>query len=121
MISTVAAARAAIETLYTDTCDIVSQKKTVTNGVVKFQTEKIAENLPCRLSVSSKYSAVNGDVLTAVSQKVELFLAPETTVPAGCKVIVHHLGRDTAYKSSGVPAVYTTHQEILLELSQERA
>lgn len=121
MNSTAAAARAAIESMYTDTCDIVVQKKTITDGVVKFQTEKTSENVPCRLSVSSKSPAVNGDVSASVSQKIELFLAPEISVPAGCRITVHHLGIDMTYKASGIPAIYATHQEILLDQLQERA
>lgn len=117
----VVAAKTAIEALYTDTCDIVEQKKNTKNGVVTFRTEKTAESLPCRLSVSAKTTTTNNDVSAGVSQKIELFLAPEITVPAGCRMLVHHMGRDIVYKASGVPAVYATHQEILLELAQERA
>lgn len=70
---------------------------------------------PCRLSFSSSPSATNGDV-AEINQTVKLFFSPEIKVKEGSKITVTQNGVTTAYKQSGTPAHYPTHQEILLEL-----
>lgn len=51
-----------------------------------------------------------------VSQSVKLFISPDIVIKAGSKIIVTQHGRTTEYSNSGVPAVYPTHQEIMLTL-----
>lgn len=70
---------------------------------------------PCRLSFSSSPSVSDGDV-PKINQTVKLFFAPEITIKEGSKITVTQNGVATVYKQSGVPAVYQTHKEILLEL-----
>ena len=81
------AARKALESAYDGRCDII------------------------------EYRDVRTDTAASVTQGLKLFLAPEIRVKPGSKVIVTQNGITGAYSASGEPAVYSTHQEIVLELS----
>ena len=52
-----------------------------------------------------------------ISQGVKLFVSSDITIKPGSMLTVTQNGVTTEYTSSGVPAVYPTHQEIMLELS----
>ena len=113
--------RAAIESLYRDSCTVygmVPYQKT--NRATAYQEVVILENQPCKLSYSQALSAQpvaeNDGIASAMTQLVKLFIAPELDIPPGSKIQVEHLGRTLYFKSSGAPAVYAIHQEIQLEL-----
>lgn len=112
--------RAAIESLYRDTCTVygmVSYKKP--NKATAYREGTLYTNQACKLSHSQALSAQpvadNDGVASAIHQVVKLFIAPELDIPAGSKIMVNHLGRTLYFKSSGVPAIYANHQEIQLE------
>ncbi|MDP4152600.1 MAG: hypothetical protein Q8865_04040 [Bacillota bacterium] len=91
----------------------------VTDPVTKrtsFEPVELVTDEPCRLSFKNIANAVETATGNKVSQVVKLFLSPEINVPAGAKITVTQNGRTTAYKNSGEPAVYSSHQEIILEL-----
>lgn len=71
---------------------------------------------PCKLSFETIAATVQTDTAAALSQGTKVFLSPDVSIKAGSKLTVTQNGVTTAYKSSGVPAVYSTHQEIMLEL-----
>lgn len=50
-----------------------------------------------------------------------MFVSPDVTIKPGSMLTVAQNGVTTEYTSSGVPAVYPTHQEIILELSDKWA
>ncbi len=52
---------------------------------------------------------------------MKLFLAPEIRVNSGSRIAVTQNGISNEYCASGEPAVYDTHQEILLELAERWA
>lgn len=123
MVKAKSAARKAIESTYTGTCDIIEY------GSVKDRKSKItrqeeivtAKNQPCKLSFEKIAAAVQTDTGAAVSQGVKMFIAPETEVKSGSKIVVTQNGVTTAYCASGQPAVYSSHREIMLELWKEWA
>lgn len=110
--------RKAIESLYNGVCDVFEYKS------VKFNTTKLTNTqevcihsaVPCRLSYKSIANATTSDTVSTVTQQIKLFIAPELDIKAGCKITVTQNGRTVEYKSGGQPAVYTSHQEIVLEL-----
>ena len=116
----VKAVRAAIESLYEGKCDIIEYKGIFdeVSGQTRNSEVVVLENQPCRLSYNSRTSghAAGGGVQTNVSQVIKLFLPPEIKVLPGSKIIVTQNDVTTAYNHSGQPAVYSTHQEIPLEL-----
>ena len=108
--------RKALEKGYTGVFTVTEhQKIRKPNKTTGFSDVDVLVDQPCRLSFSSSPSATNGDV-AEINQTVKLFFAPEIEVKEGSKITVTQNGVTTAYKQSGTPAHYPTHQEILLEL-----
>ena len=110
-------ARKAIESLYDGKCTITEhQKVKKENGSTGFEEVVVLEDKPCRLSFKTINSTNQGEVASAVVQVTKLFLSPDIQVNPGSKLTVTQNGVKTDYKSSGKPATYATHQEIVLEL-----
>jgi len=86
-----------------------STKITGFSDAVKYEAQ------PGKLSFET-ISPANQSSVATVAQAVKLFCAPDLEIPAGSKISVTHAGRTVDYARSGVPAVYTYHQEIPLEL-----
>lgn len=113
-----ARARAAAQSLYEGVCSVVEYRDYTdeTTKITRKAETTVLENQPCRLSFESKTAAVQSDTATGAAQGTKLFLAPETEIKAGSKIIVTQNGVTGEYAMSGKPAVYATHQEIMLEL-----
>lgn len=112
------AARKAIESTYAGTVT-VSEYQKVKDPVTHLTGYKevvVLENQPCKLSFESITTAIQTGTATTISQAVKLFISPDVTIKPGSKLIITQTGVTTEYSSSGVPAVYPTHQEIMLEL-----
>lgn len=109
--------RKAIESLYGGKCSITEyQKIKKQNGSTGFQETTVIENQPCRISFKTVTGAKEGAMNQSITQVIKLFIAPEIAVKTGSKITVTQNGTTTEYKSSGKPAMYETHQEIILEL-----
>jgi len=113
-----AAARHALEKLWTDTCTVYQAQKVTdaTTHLTDFQDVAILTDQPCKLSFKTLASA-QGDPAAVVSQEVKLFLSSDVTVPAGCKVVVtrpNETERELTYTASGLPGLFHNHQEITL-------
>ena len=52
---------------------------------------------------------------------IKLFISSDIVIKSGSKLTVTQTGVTTAYTGSGVPAVYPTHQETILELFESWA
>lgn len=117
------AARKAIESTYFGLV-IVSEYQKVKDPVTALTSYKevvVLENQPCKLSFESITTAVQAEAATTISQASKLFISPDITIKPGSKLTVTQTGVTTAYTGSGVPAVYPTHQEIMLELFESWA
>lgn len=104
--------RRAIERCYDKTCTVTEYQKTKVNGVVSFAEVQVLIDVPCRLSYKTIASNDETDSVSHVYQIAKLFISPDVTIPTGSKITID----DINYSRSGVPAVYDTHQEIMLEL-----
>lgn len=112
------AARKAIESTYTGLCTIV-ERRDVRDEKTKITRKSeitVIENQPCKLSFESIKAAVQTETAAAIAQSTKLFIAPEIRVESGSKIIVEQNGVKAEYSASGEPAVYLSHQEIMLEL-----
>ena len=111
-------ARKALESLYDGTCSVTEyQKVKKENKVTGFGEVVVLEGQPCRLSFGSTATTSPTDNgVSSVTQTVKVFLAPEIKVKPGSKLTITQNGVTTDYKNSGQEAVYSTHQEIDLEL-----
>lgn len=113
------AARKAIESTFTGICTIIERRDVrdeKTKITRKNEEVVIVENQPCKLSFE-KVSAVSQTENAAIqTQGAKLFIAPEIEVKPGSKIIVKQNGVTTVFFASGVPAVYNSHAEIMIEL-----
>lgn len=119
----VEAARKAQELLYDGVCTVteyrkVKDEKTKLSGM---EDVIVLEGQPCRISFSKVSQAIQTESAENTTQSIKLFISPDVIIQPGSKITATQNGVTTVYKSSGVPAVYATHQEIMLELFQERA
>ena len=111
------AVRKAIETTYDGTCTVTEhQKVQKENKSTGFQDVIVLENQPCRLSFKTITNTSQTETAAMVGQTTKLFIAPEIKVKAGSKLTITQCGVTTEYKNSGEPAIYPTHQEIVLDL-----
>lgn len=112
--------RKALEFLWKGRCTVKTMEE-VFNEVTK-RTEFVEvvrfENVPCKLSFETVTAAKEKDYAAAVGQVVKLFIGNEYDIPPGSKITVTQNGKTTDYERSGEPAIYSNHQEIVLELFQ---
>lgn len=115
--NTLVKARKAIEELYDHTCNVVvKQEYTKPNHSTGFNEVDIISDQPCRISFSSVSDTEESTGAAKVVQTVKLFIAPEVKIPPGSKLIITHDGIESLFSKSGEPAIYPTHQEIMLEV-----
>ena len=112
------AARKAIESTYFGTVTVTEHQKVKDEGskIAGFQDVVVLENQPCKLSFEKLQSAIQSNSAAAIIQITKLFVSPEITIKAGSKITVSQDGVTTETTCSGIPAVYPTHQEIMLDL-----
>ena len=115
--------RKAIEATYDGTCRIYGMQsvKDPVTKVTRQEEALVQDGIACHLSYSSTAPAAGSDTVTGVAPTITLFLAPELVVPPGCRIEVTQQGRTESYAQSGKAAVYSSHQEILLEIWKEYA
>ena len=115
-------ARKLIEKSYRGTCTIAEKRKiTKADHSTGFEDVIICENTPCRLSFESKIASNETDSVNTISQIIKLFISPDIIVAPGSRVVVSQDNLQFAYKSTGIPAIYPTHQEIILKSEKEMA
>lgn len=108
--------------LWKDRCNVTVRKSYKRdNKSTGFREEVIMEDVPCKLSFYDNFVSANSPAtpngnVAPLKQLVKLFIAPNITIPPGSKITVTHNGNITDYTHSGTPAMFTNHQEILLEL-----
>lgn len=110
--------RKAVEATYDGTCRIYGMQsvKDPVTKVTRQEEALVQDDIACHLSYSSAASTVSSDTVTAVAQTIKLFLAPELIILPGSRIEVTQHGRNESYGQSGKAAVYSSHQEITLEL-----
>ncbi len=114
----VSAKRKAIESLYTGTCTIAEYQEVrdIVTKITKHQPIDVLVNQPCKLSFERINSVNQTEVAALVIQSAKLFIAPEIVIQPGSKITVTQNGVTTDYQNSGEPALYSSHQEVMLEL-----
>lgn len=116
------AARERIEKTYDGVCDVINYG-VVTDPVTHITSKQeitVYEALPCRISFRNNNMSMNNsrtsETAAQAIQKIKLFTSPDANIPKGSKIVVTQCGRRVAYKSSGEPMMYNTHQEIVMEI-----
>jgi hypothetical protein len=117
--------RAAIRTLWLDTCSIVEyQPVQEANKSTNHIPVTVMEDIQCKLSFSkSDVKTVDqSDTVANINTAATLFIDEKLNIKAGSKIIVkQHTGREFEFKQSGASGVFTNHQEIPLVLYEDYA
>lgn len=107
----------ALQSFWLDVATVSTQQQTTnaTTGLSDLAWVESLTGIPCKLSFST-LAAATGDGVATVSQTVKLFCSPALTIVPGSRVTVTRpSGVVLAYKASGLPAIYSAHQEVTLE------
>lgn len=109
--------------LWTGKCTIYEFQDT-TSPVTWQTTQKevpVLENEPCRLSYNREQATDISNGAAVVSQSITLFIRPDLVIKPGSVIEITQHGVTEKYKGSGKPAIYSNHQEIILELYEDNA
>lgn len=117
------AARKAIEATYFGTLMVTEMQKVKDerSKLTKDEPVVVLKDQPCRLSFEKLQTAVQAESAATITQVTKLFVSPDISINAGSKITVTQDGVTIDYTRSGVPAIYPTHQEIMLDLFERWA
>ena len=109
---------ATVKSLWEGKCTVtVRENKTnEANGRTEAKEVDLCTNEPCRISFDTVQVTEPSNGAAQTKQTVTLFIDPAVSLPAGSKITVTQKGTTGVYEQSGVPAVYSTHKEVPLEL-----
>jgi len=101
--------------LWRDLCDVyVNVPVLKADGCsTGFEEKQVYSGLPCRLSYGKAVRGKNS--LNESGREIKLFLSASYSVKPGSVIAVTRNGVRTVYKNSLPPAVYSSHQEVILE------
>jgi hypothetical protein len=108
----------ALEMLYKGTCSVTEYrpKQNPINKRTEHGEVVVYNNIPCRLSFKTIKSSDESSTAAGITQITKLFLSLKYSIKPGSKITVTQDDVTTEYQSSGKPAIYSSHQEIMLEL-----
>lgn len=114
--------RAVIEQTYVGRCMVTERKKVKRpNSSTGFEEVVVLEGQPCLMIYKTVSSASAPEPAAAINQGTVLLIAPEVEIKPGSKITLSQNGVTADYARSGIPAVFSTHQEINLESFKEYA
>ena len=112
----------AVSRLWTGKCDVINYTDTKDeNGITKHDRRVIAEAVPCRLSYENDSLGTQTRTTDNISQTIKLFISNDIEIKPGSEITVTQNGITRSYVSSGIPSVYTAHQEVNLVDKEEFA
>ena len=100
----------------------IFEYQTVTDPNTFQSTQKevaVVTDEPCRVSYNREQATNVQNGAAVISQSITLFIRPDLEVKAGSVIEVTQHGVTTKYKGSSKSALYTNHQEIILELYED--
>lgn len=108
----------ALEKLWKDTCTVFEyQEYTKANKSTGYREVIAFENLPCKLSFTTIQSNQQNDTTATLIQKAKLFISSDYIIKPGSKISVFRKGKHLGdYSQSGKPAIFSSHQEIVLNV-----
>lgn len=113
-------ARKEFAKLYEDKCNVYEYvKEKQVNGSTAHKEKLVQSDIPCRISFKTVTQLSENSQNAQQVQAIKLFIPPDIHIKAGSKLEISRNGAVTAYKNSGVPALYATHNEISLEIFKE--
>lgn len=106
-----------LKRLWTDTCMVKNLIEVEDKKDHSTSTEEVIvlENEPCKLSFQTISANSEDETKAKLVQKAKLFLSNEVEIKPGSRIEIRRGGRQFSYSSSGLPAIFSSHQEIILE------
>lgn len=81
----------------------------------------VLEDEPCRLSYNHEQATNIQSGVAVVSQSITLFIRKDLEIKPGSVLEITQNGVTEKYKGSGQPAIYSKHQQIILQLYEDNA
>jgi hypothetical protein len=81
----------------------------------------VLEDEPCRLSYNHEQATDIRSGAAVVSQSITLFIRNDLVIKPGSVISITQNGVTEKYKGSGQPAIYSNHQEIVLQIYEDNA
>lgn len=110
---------AAIKSLWRGKCTVTVRNNDTTDEntgrVVVGEVDTYTDE-PCRVSFDTVNATQPENNAANIVQSITLFIDRAVVIPEGSKITVTQNGVTAVYEKSGKPAVYSTHQEIPLEI-----
>ena len=110
---------ATIKSLWRGKCTVTVRNNDTTNEntgrVVEGEVDTYTDE-PCRISFDTVNATQPENNAANIVQSITLFIDCAVVIPEGSKITVTQNGVTAVYEKSGKPAVYSTHQEIPLEI-----
>lgn len=110
---------AAIKSLWRGKCTVTVRNNDTTDEntgrVVVGEVDTYTDE-PCRISFDTVNATQPENNAANIVQSITLFIDRVVVIPEGSKITVTQSGVTAVYEKSGKPAVYSTHQEIPLEI-----
>lgn len=115
--------RNALKKLWDGLCDVYVRETVINPKNGRNETVEVLklQNQPCRLSFSTISSTSENSGASLIQQTTKLFIDKNVEIPPGSKLAITQEGKTIAYQMSGKSAIYSCHQEIMLELFKEWA
>ena len=111
MVST----KKALRLLWKDRLTVTGYKEVQKpNKSTGFEEVPVLEDVPCKLSFSSLPAANQGDQTATAMQVIKVFLDENVVIKPGSKITVTRRDQVYEFAQSGLPGVFTNHQEITL-------
>ncbi len=110
-----------LKSLWIGKCTIF-EYQTTKDEITKQSTQKqvaVVVDEPCKVSYNKEQATNIASGAAVISQSITLFVRPDLEVKPGSVIEVTQHGKTTKYKGSSKSAVYTNHQEIVLELFED--
>lgn len=76
---------------------------------------------PCRVSYSRVNTTSVSEGVPYVAQTITLFITPDLDIKEGSVIEVTQHGRTTKYKRASKPEIHSRHQEVALEIYEDKA
>ncbi len=113
----------ALRQLWDGLCDVYVYKEGVDEATGRTVQKPVqtVKGKPCRVSYSTISATAPESEANDVRQVVKLFIAKDVEIPEGSRLVITQEGHTDTFRRAGKPAVYSTHQEIVLELEKEWA
>ena len=90
------------------------QKVPRANKSTGFEEVVVLTDEPCKLSFTALEQVDQQETAAAIVQVTKLFLDNEVKIKPGSKLMVTRHGELFEYSQSGLPGVFSGHQEIIL-------